>query len=64
MRQLMRGLLADRDAAQAMAERGRQTILDRHTCGHRVDELLGIVEELRPALVRSRAEPTPAEMLK
>jgi spore maturation protein CgeB len=64
MRQLMAGLLADRDAARAMAERGRQTILDRHTCGHRVDELLGIVEELRPALVRSRAEPTPAEMLK
>ena len=64
MRQLMGGLLADRDAAQAMAERGRQTILDRHTCGHRVDELLGIVDELRPALVRRRAEPTPAEMLK
>jgi spore maturation protein CgeB len=63
MRQLMAELLADQDAAHAMAERGRQTILDRHTCGHRVDELLGIVEELRPAFDRGRAEATPVEML-
>jgi spore maturation protein CgeB len=62
MRELMAWLLADRDAAQAMAERGRQAILDRHTCGHRVDELLGIVEALRPALVRGQGGQTPAEM--
>jgi spore maturation protein CgeB len=64
MRQLMAGLLADREAAQSMAKRGRQTILNRHTCAHRVDELLGIVEELRPALARGHGEHTPAEMLK
>jgi spore maturation protein CgeB len=64
MRQLMAGLLADRDAAHAMAEHGRQTILNRHTCAHRVDELLGIVGELRPALARGHGEQTPAEMLK
>jgi spore maturation protein CgeB len=27
-------------------EHGRQTILARHTCAHRVDALLDIVEEL------------------
>jgi spore maturation protein CgeB len=64
MRQLMAGLLADRDAAHAMAERGRQTILDRHTCGHRVDELLGIVNELQPGGLRGDQKETPVEMLK
>jgi spore maturation protein CgeB len=29
-----------------MARRGRQTILSRHTCRHRVDELLEIVAGL------------------
>jgi spore maturation protein CgeB len=46
MREHIRSLLADPEMAQGMAERGRQTILERHTCSHRVDELLGIVEEL------------------
>jgi spore maturation protein CgeB len=43
-------LLRDRPAARAMARRGRATILARHTCAHRVDELLAIVAELQPAL--------------
>lgn len=43
MRQHMAALLADPVAARAMADRGRQTILARHTCAHRVDELLDIV---------------------
>ena len=63
MRQLIAGLISDRDAAHAMAERGRQTILGRHTCGHRVDELLGIVEELRPERVAGDRKETPVEML-
>jgi spore maturation protein CgeB len=46
MRQLLAFVLADQQAARAMAERGRKTILARHTCTHRVDELMGIVEEL------------------
>jgi spore maturation protein CgeB len=54
MRQHLAALLAYPDVARAMAERGRQTILARHTCAHRVDELLDIVEQLdhdRPTLV-------------
>jgi spore maturation protein CgeB len=39
-------LLADPAGAAAMAQRGRDTILARHTCGHRVDELLAIVQRL------------------
>jgi spore maturation protein CgeB len=39
-------LLGDPARAGAMAERGRQTILARHTCAHRVDELLQIVGSL------------------
>lgn len=46
MRHLLAFLLADEPAARAMADRGRKTILARHSCTHRVDELMGIVEEL------------------
>jgi spore maturation protein CgeB len=63
MRQLMADVVADHDAANAMAERGRQTIMERHTCGHRVDELLGIVEELTPE-PSGRREETQVEMMK
>jgi spore maturation protein CgeB len=45
MQQHLRRLLRHRDLAQAMAAHGRQTILQRHTCAHRVDELLHIMEE-------------------
>lgn len=40
-------LLREPEYAQRIAESGRQTILARHTCAHRVDELLGIVQELQ-----------------
>jgi spore maturation protein CgeB len=39
-------LLAEPHAATALAEHGRRTIMARHTCGHRVDELMGILAEL------------------
>jgi spore maturation protein CgeB len=46
MQERLGWLLAHPDEARALGERGRQTVLARHTCGHRVDELLEIVEEL------------------
>jgi spore maturation protein CgeB len=46
MQRHIAGLLADPESAWAMARRGRQTILNRHTCAHRVDELLAIVKDL------------------
>jgi spore maturation protein CgeB len=39
-------LLANPEEARAMAEHGRQTVLARHTCAHRVDELLTIIAAL------------------
>ncbi len=39
-------LLSDPERAQEMANHGRRTILTRHTCAHRVDELLRICAQL------------------
>jgi spore maturation protein CgeB len=39
----LRELLHDAELRRALAEHGRRTILARHTCAHRVDELLAIV---------------------
>jgi spore maturation protein CgeB len=46
MQSLIAALLADTGARRALAQRGLKTVLARHTCAHRVDELLGIVTEL------------------
>jgi spore maturation protein CgeB len=48
MQRQLRAILHERALAAALASRGRRTILARHTCAHRVDELLGIYAELRP----------------
>ncbi len=50
MRGHLRRLLDDPAFAAALAARGRETILARHTCAHRVDELMAIIEERRPTL--------------
>lgn len=46
MRQHLRRLVEDPAFAQEIAEHGYRTVLRRHTCGHRVQELLGICREL------------------
>jgi spore maturation protein CgeB len=64
MRTHLRALLDDPAMAHALAERGRAAVLARHTCAHRVDELLAVARALglavadRPAPPASR--PTPA----
>ena len=42
----IRAVLHDRDLADELSAHGRQTILRRHTCGHRVDELMHIYADL------------------
>ncbi|MGB8167921.1 MAG: glycosyltransferase [Chthoniobacteraceae bacterium] len=42
MQKHLKALLADKAMARELAEHGRRTILARHTCAHRVDELLAI----------------------
>jgi spore maturation protein CgeB len=58
----LRDVLHDRGLAQSLAQSGRETILARHTCRHRVDELLAIVARLRAphAQDRTAAHEVPA----
>ncbi|MBS7456278.1 CgeB family protein [Coralloluteibacterium stylophorae] len=49
MRRHLRALIADAAMAAELAARGRRTVLARHTCAHRVDELLAIHAGLVPA---------------
>ena len=50
MTRRLRALLEDPASARAVARHGRQTVLARHTCAHRVDELLAIYRELEGGL--------------
>ena len=45
MRSLIAWLCADDAARQSLGEHGRETILKRHTCGHRADELLEVLAQ-------------------
>ena len=49
MTRALRDLLADPARAQSLARHGLHTILQRHTCAHRAQELLAIANELGPA---------------
>jgi spore maturation protein CgeB len=55
MRRHLRDVLNDPTLAASLALSGRHTILERHTCAHRVDELLDILRELRPGLAAAPA---------
>lgn len=46
MRRQMRALLEDKAMAREMTRHGLRTIHERHTCAHRVDELLRIIDEV------------------
>jgi spore maturation protein CgeB len=43
MRDLIAWLCDDDAARSSFGQHGRQTILDRHTCGHRADQLLELL---------------------
>ena len=47
MRRHMRALVNDEDVRASLASHGLATILRRHTCAHRVDELMNIAREVR-----------------
>jgi spore maturation protein CgeB len=48
MTERLRDVLQDPALARALRENGLSTIRSRHTCGHRVEELLGIVAQIGP----------------
>jgi spore maturation protein CgeB len=50
MRRQLAAVLTDTALATRLSARGRRTIAARHTCAHRVDELLGILAGLSPAV--------------
>jgi spore maturation protein CgeB len=59
MKRQLKRVLAEPDLAQDVAMHGRRTILARHTCAHRVDELLKIAHELHdepPTKPRARTK--------
>jgi spore maturation protein CgeB len=62
MTEALRALLADPALRAEYARRGRETILARHTCAHRAEELLGIVSELRGTAPAPLARATGAEV--
>jgi spore maturation protein CgeB len=47
MRRALRDVLEEPQLAAWLSEQGRRTILARHTCAHRVDELLAIHRSLQ-----------------
>jgi spore maturation protein CgeB len=49
MRAQMRTVLRDRELASELRRNGLETIAARHTCAHRVDQLLAICDEVRSA---------------
>lgn len=60
MAQCLDSLMRDEEFARRLASHGRRTVLARHTCEHRVDELLEICRELGvagPAREPARAQP-------
>jgi spore maturation protein CgeB len=55
MTAMLREVLADEEMARQLAAHGHRTILSRHTCAHRVDELMEILAELGNAGAVGRA---------
>jgi spore maturation protein CgeB len=54
MKRHLRTLLNDKKMARNLAEHGLETIRARHTCAHRVDELMSILRQLDEPAVSSR----------
>ena len=54
MRRQLRALVHDAGMRAELSRQGRRTILSRHTCGHRVDELMRIYAELEGKTTEAR----------
>lgn len=66
MREHLKRLVNDPQAARSQASHGHYRILSRHTCAHRVDELLSIFAELKnedgPVLQPKSGRSAPREL--
>ena len=54
MKRALRAVLDDRELSGAMTATGLRTIRERHTCRHRAQQLVGIVEAIRASDTSSR----------
>ncbi|MBA3325963.1 MAG: glycosyltransferase [Rhodobacteraceae bacterium] len=61
MQDALARLLADPGHAAALAASGRQTVLARHTCAHRVDELFTILDRLGAAPAQNAVQKPATE---
>lgn len=54
-------VLRDEDFAEDMVRSGLHAIRTRHTCGHRADELLSLIDGIRaaPSRIKVRVQPAP-----
>ena len=60
MKSFIEQVLHDENLRQSLIQNGRSTILERHTCRHRVEQLMSICEELNmPVKKRIEAETRP-----
>jgi len=50
MTDMLKAIATEPDLRRSLAAKGLETILARHTCAHRVDELFAIVGALQPSL--------------
>lgn len=63
MKKHMRAILNDRALAQSLAKHGLKTIQSRHTCAHRVTELLKIIDAINVELpATNNRQPTTASL--
>jgi len=46
MKRHLQTVLSDAELARALAEHGRKTVLERHTCAHRVNQLMDICQAI------------------
>jgi spore maturation protein CgeB len=61
MKRHLQNLLADPQLAGALSGHGRKTILQRHTCAHRVDELMAIYHRIDAPVASDPATYPPSE---
>jgi spore maturation protein CgeB len=61
MQKHLQDVLNDSSLTQSLAASGLETIRKRHTCEHRVDELLSIYHSIKPASVQNEF-PVPVEV--
>lgn len=54
MRRQMSAVLNDAELRRSLVEKGLETIRARHTCAHRVDELMSVLETLDPEPANSQ----------